>query len=68
MNPLHRVAGYVVIAAVLALSACVIGPDRNYGRDEPHRPASDNRYVEGDRHCDSDEAHRGDACRDVEHH
>jgi hypothetical protein len=39
MNPLNRVAGYVVIASVLALSACVIGPDRGYGRDDPHRQA-----------------------------
>jgi hypothetical protein len=68
MNPLNRVAGYVVIASVLALSACVVAPDRGYVRDEPHLAASDNRYGEGDRHCNSDEDHRNDACRDVEHH
>ena len=74
MNPLNRVAGYVVIASVLALSACVIGPDRGYGRDDPYRQASGNRHYEGDRHCNSHEDQRshedrrGDACRDVEHH
>lgn len=47
MNPLNRVAAYLVIAGVLVLSACVIGPDRGYGRDEPHRQASDNRHDEG---------------------
>jgi len=75
MNPLNRVAGYVVIASVLALSACVIAPDRGYVRDGPYRQASDNRHDEGDRrhdegdrYCNSDEGRRGDACRDVEHH
>ncbi len=68
MNPLNRVARYIVIASVLALSACVIGPDRGYGRDDPHRQASDHQRDNGDRHCNSDEDHRGDACRDVEHH
>ena len=69
MSSLNRVASYVVIASVLALSACVLGPDRGYGRDEPHRQASDNRqHEEGDRHCNSQEEHRGDGCRDVESH
>jgi hypothetical protein len=74
MNPLNRVAGYVVIASVLAQSACVIGPDRGYGRDDPYRQATGNRHYEGDRHCNSHEDQRshedrrGDACRDVEHH
>ena len=68
MNPLNRVAGYVVIATALALSACVIGPDRGYVRDDPYRQARDNRHDEGDRHCNSDEERRGDACRNVEHH
>jgi len=75
MNSLNRVASYVVIASVLALSACVLGPDRGYGRDEPNRQVSDNRHDEGDRRhdegdrrCNSDEEHRGDICRDVESH
>jgi hypothetical protein len=68
MNSLNRVAGYVVIASVFALSACVIEPDRGYGRDDSHRQASGNRHDEGDRHCNSDEDRRGDACRDVRHH
>jgi hypothetical protein len=72
MSPFNRAAGYVVIASVLALSACVIGPDRGYSRDDPHHQASgnrdQNRYDEGDRHCNSDEDRRGGACRDVEHH
>jgi hypothetical protein len=73
MNPLNRVAGYVVIASVFALSACVFSPDRGYGRDDPYREASGNRHYQGDRHCNSHEDHRdredrrGD-CRDVEHH
>jgi hypothetical protein len=66
MNPLNRVAGYVVIASALALSACVLGPDRGYGRDDQHRQVSNNR--QGDGHCNSDEDRRGDACREVEHH
>ena len=68
MNPLNRVAGYVVIATALALSACVIGPDRGYVRDDPYRQARDNRHDESDSHCNSDEERRGDACRNVEHH
>jgi len=68
MNPLNLVARYIVIAGVLALSACVIGPDRGYGRDDPHRQASDSQRDDRDRHCSSDEDHRGDACREVEHH
>jgi len=68
MNSLNRVASCVVIASVLALSACVLVPDRGYGRDEPRRQVSDNRHDEGDRHCNSDQDHRGEACRDVETH
>ena len=68
MNPLNRVAGYIVIASALALSACVLGPDRGYGRDDQHRQVSDNRHDQGDGHCNSDEDRRGDACRGVEHH
>jgi hypothetical protein len=67
MNPLNRMAGYLLIAGALVLSACVIGPERGYGRDEPQRQASDNRHDEGDRHCNSGEDHRGDDCRDLEH-
>jgi hypothetical protein len=67
MNSLNRLASYVVIASVLGLSACVIGPDRGYGRDDPHRQVSDNRHDEGN-HCNSDEDRRGDACGEVEHH
>ena len=67
MNSLNRAAGYVVIASALALSACVIGPDRGYGHDDPHGQVSDNRHAEGDGHCNSDER-RGDACRELEHH
>jgi len=64
MNPFNRVAGYLVIATVLALSACVIGPDRGNGRDDPRRQASDNRRDEGDSHCNSDADHRGVTCSD----
>ena len=68
MNPLNRLARYIVIAGVLALSACVIGPDRGYVRDDPHRQANDYQRDDGDRHCNSDADHRGDACRDADHH
>ena len=67
MNPLNRVAGYVVIASALALSACVIGPDRGYGHDDSHRQVTDNRHDEGDGHCNSQDR-GGDACREVEHY
>jgi hypothetical protein len=65
MNTLNRVAGYVVIASVFAVSACVFSPDRGHGRDD----TSGNRHYEGDRHCDQRDRddHRGD-CRDTEHH
>jgi hypothetical protein len=73
MNPLNRVAGYVVIAGVFALSACVFSPDRGYGRNDPYRQASGNRHYERDRHCNSNgdyryhEDRRGN-CREFEHH
>ena len=68
MDSFNRVAGYIVIASALALSACVIGPDRGYGREDPHRQAIDHRHDDGDRHCNSEEDRRGVTCRDLEHH
>jgi hypothetical protein len=68
MNPLNRVAGYIMVAGLLTLSACVIAPDRGYGPADPHRQGTDNRHDEGERHCNSDEERRSDGCRDVEHH
>lgn len=73
MNPLNRVAGYVVIASVLALSACVVAPARGYGHNDPYRQSGGNRHYEGDRHCNyrgdhRDHDDRRDDCRDSEHH
>lgn len=69
MNPLNQVTCAVAITSVLALTACAIGPDRGYyGRDYPNRNTTDNRLDENDRYCNSDEGHRGDACRDRAHH
>jgi hypothetical protein len=67
MNPLNRAAGYVVLGSLLALSACVIAPDRGYGHGDPHPQASDNRHSDG-AHCNPNEDHHGDACGDVDHH
>jgi hypothetical protein len=80
MSPLNRVAGHLVIASVLALSACVVGPgggDYRNGsgggdyRNDPYREASGSRdgyrHNEADKRCDSDRDHSDKDHSDRDH-
>lgn len=77
MKPVNRAVLYILIAAVLGLSACVVGPNRGYGHDREqsntrstHDDArhNDARHDDSDRRCDPNDEHRSDDCRAAEHH
>ena len=70
MNSFNRAASYLLIAGLFGLSACVFTDrghdDRGAPQGEARRDHDDRRQDAGDRGCDAD--HRGEGCRDTEHH
>jgi hypothetical protein len=72
MKPVNRAVLYLLIASVLGLSACVVGPNRGNGHDrEQSNTRSDHddaRHDDSDRRCNPNDDHHGDDCRAPEHH
>jgi hypothetical protein len=72
MTPVNRVVMYLLVASILGLSACVVGPQRGYGHDRQQSGArsdhDDARHDDPDHRCSPNDDHHGEDCRAPDHH